>query len=120
MKIWNLKSSGKNKGTEKDTDIDKEINREINKDAVRKKLIFKGRVQFVGFRYQSKYFADQLGLTGFVQNLDNGDVLMEVQGTEEGIRELIRRLQGSKPIQINAIEEERLPVKREDGFRYYY
>ncbi len=92
----------------------------IREDAVRKKLVFKGRVQSVGFRYRAKYLAEQLGLTGFVQNLDNGDVLMEVQGAEKMIRDMILCLEDSKPIRIEGIEEEPLPVKKEKGFRYYY
>ena len=90
-------------------------------EIVRKKLIFTGNVQFVGFRFQSKYIADTLGLTGYVENLENGDVLMEVQGEESVIRELILRLHERKPIRIDFIEEEDLPVKkREKGFRYMW
>ena len=39
----------------------------MENDIVRKKLIFKGKVQFVGFRFQAKYLADTLGLTGYVE-----------------------------------------------------
>ena len=34
----------------------------------------------MGFRYTSCYLARPLGLTGWVKNLWNGDVEMEVQG----------------------------------------
>lgn len=88
---------------------------------VRKKLIFKGKVQFVGFRFQAKYLADTLGLTGYVENLDNGDVLMEVQGRERTIEDLIICLREKKPIRIDSIEEEYLSLeKKEKGFRYMW
>ncbi len=48
---------------------------------IRKQFIIKGRVQGVGFRFLCQTTAKTLGgLTGFAKNLDNGDVLVEVQG----------------------------------------
>lgn len=35
------------------------------RDKVRKHFYFSGDVQMVGFRYQAKYAADDLGLTGW-------------------------------------------------------
>lgn len=93
----------------------------MSDDIVRKKLIFKGEVQFVGFRFQSKYLADTLGLTGYVQNLPNGDVLMEVQGRERTIDDLILCLHQKRPIRIDSVEEEYLSLNgKEKGFRYMW
>lgn len=93
----------------------------MGEEIVRKRIIFKGEVQFVGFRFQSKYLADSLGLTGYVQNLDNGDVLMEVQGRERTIDDLIICLHQRKPIRIDSMEEEYLSLKeKEKGFRYMW
>ena len=98
-----------------------EAGEEMSEEIVRKKLIFKGEVQFVGFRFQSKYIADMLGLTGYVENLPDGDVLMEVQGPMGVIQELILRLHQKKPIRIDSVEEEDIPVKKkEKGFRYMW
>lgn len=44
------------------------------------KILVKGRVQGVFFRASTKEKADDLDLSGFVQNEPNGDVYMEVQG----------------------------------------
>lgn len=94
---------------------------EMSDDIVRKKIIFKGEVQFVGFRFQSKYLADSLGLTGYVENLPNGDVLMEVQGRERTIEDLVICLHQRKPIRIDSMEEEYLSLKQnEKGFRYMW
>lgn len=93
----------------------------MSDEIVRKKIIFKGEVQFVGFRFQSKYLADSLGLTGYVQNLDNGDVLMEVQGRERTIEDLIICLHQRRPIRIDSMEEEYLSLKeKEKGLRYMW
>lgn len=93
----------------------------MENDIVRKKLIFKGKVQFVGFRFQAKYLADTLGLTGYVENLDNGDVLMEVQGREQTIDDLIVCLHQRKPIRIDSIEQEYLSLReKEREFRYMW
>lgn len=115
--FWNFcakfksEEQGNSVGTEK----------KISGDIVRKKLIFRGEVQFVGFRFQSKYLADTLGLTGYVENLPDGDVLMEVQGRMETIQDMIVCLHQKKPIRIDSIREETLPVKeKEKGFRYMW
>ena len=55
---------------------------------VRKHIIFRGRVQGVGFRYHSTYKAENLGLTGWVRNCYDGSVEMEVQGDPNKINDL--------------------------------
>ena len=55
---------------------------------VRKHIFFSGDVQGVGFRYRSFYIAQSLGLTGWVENLWDGRVEMEVQGSEASIRDM--------------------------------
>jgi len=48
-------------------------------------IIFQGRVQGVGFRYFTYTIALELGLTGSVRNLMNGDVEVEIQGDDQQI-----------------------------------
>ena len=71
---------------------------------IRKHIIFYGRVQDVGFRYYSIHKAKQLGLVGWVKNLDDGSVEMEVQGREPEIDQLIRFLDGHLWIRIDAMD----------------
>lgn len=59
------------------------------KTKIRKHIIFYGRVQGVGFRYYAVQKANQLGLTGWVKNLYDGSVEMEVEGEEPLIDQLI-------------------------------
>ena len=50
---------------------------------IRRHIYFSGRVQEVGFRFTACLLARRLGLTGWVKNLWDGRVEMEVQGTED-------------------------------------
>mgnify|MGYP004442951747 CR=1 FL=1 len=83
---------------------------------IRQHIIFKGRVQGVGFRYYSEHKARQLGLTGWVMNLYNGDVEMEVQGDPVLIDELISFLGGRRYIYIDDMIVRQQPVIEESGF----
>lgn len=49
-----------------------------SKSVVRKKLIFSGRVQKVGFRLELFTIAQRLKLTGWVKNLEDGRVEAEL------------------------------------------
>ena len=44
-------------------------------------IIIKGKVQGVFFRASTKAVADQLGVRGYVKNMDDGDVLISAEGT---------------------------------------
>lgn len=59
-------------------------------------IIVDGRVQGVGFRFRVSMLAADLKLTGWVRNLDNGMVEMEIQGTEENTNRFFQRLIGGE------------------------
>ena len=86
-------------------------------NVVRKHIVFSGRVQGVGFRYTACYLARSLGLTGWVKNLWDGDVEMEVQGDPAAIGRLIQGLESGHFIRIEHMEVEEIPVIRESEFR---
>jgi len=50
-----------------------------------KQIIFKGRVQGVGFRYTAHRTATRYDLTGFVRNLPDSTVEALMQGTASNI-----------------------------------
>ena len=54
-----------------------------------KHVIFKGRVQGVGFRYTAQRTAGRYDLTGYVRNLPDGSVEALLQGTEPNIQACI-------------------------------
>jgi acylphosphatase len=55
-------------------------------------VIFKGRVQGVGFRYTTRRIADRYQLTGFVRNLPDGTVEMLAQGSSNDIDDCMRNI----------------------------
>ena len=84
---------------------------------VRKHIFFSGDVQGVGFRYRSFYIAQSLGLTGWVENLWDGRVEMEVQGSEASIREMLARIQQHRWINVTDMEITEIPCEEERGFK---
>lgn len=65
-----------------------------------------GRVQGVGFRYFAQRAALELGLTGYVRNLDDGGVEAYASGPEEQLSRfaaLLRR--GPRMAEVRTVEE---------------
>lgn len=83
---------------------------------VRRHMIFRGRVQGVGFRYRAYITARSLGLTGYVRNLADGTVELEAQGEEEAIEKLVESLKKEEYIEIRGIMAEDRKVKKEKEF----
>jgi acylphosphatase len=54
-------------------------------------ILVKGRVQGVGFRYFAMRQANQLGVSGFVKNLPDGNVEIVVEGDREVV-DFFRRI----------------------------
>ncbi len=84
---------------------------------IRERIIFHGRVQGVGFRYQAMYAARDFGLTGWVQNLPDGTVEMEVQGAPAAMGKMMKHLRSGHWIRIDDMDLESLQVvPGEKGF----
>ena len=90
------------------------------KTKIRKHIFFYGRVQGVGFRYYAVQKANQLGLTGWVKNLYDGSVEMEVEGQEELIDQLIIFLQNRTYIWIERINAKKIPLQQDSSFCEIY
>ena len=84
------------------------------KKPVRWHIYFSGRVQFVGFRYTAAYTARRFGLTGWVDNLDDGRVEMEIQGDVTKIRKLIVEMKSHAHIRIESMEITQIPLNPSD------
>jgi acylphosphatase len=54
---------------------------------------FTGRVQGVGFRYQTLQVAKEFEVSGFVRNLPDGRVHLEVEGQMSEVRDFIAAVQ---------------------------
>ena len=86
-------------------------------EPVRRRILFGGRVQRVGFRLEVYELANRLELTGFCRNLESGEVLAEFQGTEARIACLVTAMESLKRIRIRRKEVTCLPlVPEETGF----
>lgn len=85
---------------------------------IRRHFVFEGRVQGVGFRWTAKYAAESLGLTGWVSNLMDGSVEMEIQGDESSVDRMIAELNKGRFIRIDNIESQTVPL--EEGERGFY
>ena len=91
-----------------------------DKDAysiIRKEIRFTGAVQGVGFRYRAKYAASGCGVTGWVKNEWDGSVIMEAQGTDEQINEMLKLINEGSYIRIDRMEYHEIPLdEKERGF----
>ncbi len=68
---------------------------------VRKRIIVKGIVQGVGFRYFVKRHADRLRLRGYVKNLPDGESVEIVAiGPEEAVEKLIELARRGPPAAV--------------------
>ena len=78
---------------------------------IRKKIIFYGSVQGVGFRYRAVYAARNARATGGVKNEFDGSVSMEIQGTEEQIDQVILAIEKGTYIRIENLDVKTIPVQ---------
>ena len=81
---------------------------------VRRRVTFHGRVQHVGFRLELEQMATRLGLTGWVKNLENGDVQAEIQGYESRIRFLLKFMKNLKRIKIEKMDNKPCSPKQNE------
>lgn len=87
----------------------------------RKHITVSGRVQGVGFRHHVRLLAEACRLTGFVCNLDSGEVSIEVQGYQEKLEQFLSRLgKGSMFIRIDRMDVMEQNEIHESGFEVRY
>ena len=84
---------------------------------LRKRLVFCGRVQGVGFRWRARAAAQGAGATGWVRNNYDGSVTMELQGSDTQIDRVVQSLDHDRYIRIDSLEARTIPVDPEErGF----
>ena len=84
----------------------------------RVRIIVRGLVQGVGFRYHTKEQGTALGLKGFVRNTASDSVEVEAEGDEHAINELIAWLRtGPSHATVESVElEEQTPTGKQRSF----
>jgi acylphosphatase len=68
------------------------------------RIIVKGIVQGVGYRFFTHHSAQSLKLDGFVRNLPNGDVEIEIEGNKEDILRFIGKVKSDSPGYVKGLE----------------
>lgn len=88
----------------------------INNSAI--KIVVKGYVQGVGFRYFIARTANELRLNGYVKNNFNGDVEIYAEGRKEFLEELAKKAKlGPSHAHVDNIKIEWLEFKNKfDNF----
>lgn len=77
-----------------------------------------GRVQGVGYRAFAVRVAQELGVTGWARNLDDGRVEVFAVGTQKQLDELAGRLhQGPRWASVRGVEEAEAAVVKYGGFQ---
>ena len=88
---------------------------------VRKRIIVKGIVQGVGFRWFTQRHARFLGLGGFVKNLPDGTVLIEVEGSRDSVDIFIEKVKlGPSHAVVEEVVIEDIAPNGENIFRIKY
>jgi acylphosphatase len=84
---------------------------------VSRRLLVSGKVQGVFYRRWTEMTARSLGLAGWVRNLKNGDVEIQVSGPDEKVEELIRRCREGPPAaQVTGVVVEDAEIDAVQGF----
>jgi len=77
----------------------------------------RGRVQGVGYRYFVEHSARALGLTGWVRNLDDGDVEVYAAGNSAQLAELAGMLwKGPRWAEVRGVDESEAALEQHQGF----
>ena len=81
---------------------------------IRRHMYISGDVQGVGFRYRANYAAKDLGLTGYVRNLYDGRVEVEVQGERELISRFLAEINAGRFVDIQDIDWTDIPIEEDE------
>ena len=87
-------------------------------------LRWEGQVQGVGFRFTNTNLAQARSLTGWVRNMEDGSVEMEIQGAPANILSHLEALHASYECMGTRFRlvdaQARAPLANEDGFSPHY
>lgn len=87
------------------------------KDVYEMHVIVKGKVQGVGLRAMTRYYATNMEITGTVRNLPDGTVEIHAHGSKKRLEELMQRIteeMGSAHIEKAIVEYFPIEIPHED------
>jgi acylphosphatase len=84
---------------------------------IAKCAIYTGRVQGVGFRFSTKQIATGFDVTGWVKNLVNGKVELQVKGEADEVDEFLLEIRENSSLAhyVQEFEETEIPLEELDG-----
>ena len=84
---------------------------------IAKRAIFSGRVQGVGFRFSTKQIATGFEVLGWVKNLADGTVELQVKGEPDEVDEFLLEIRENSPLAhyVQEFEESEIPLADLDG-----
>lgn len=85
---------------------------------IARRYFVRGTVQGVGFRYFVERAAHDLGITGWVRNLDDGRVEVYAIGAPERVSELNGLLwRGPRWAEVRGVDEQEAALEKRSGFQ---
>ncbi len=80
-------------------------------------LFVSGKVQGVYFRAHTQQLAAELGLSGFVANLPDGRVYIQVTGPEAALQTFLNWCEkGPSQAHVEAVDLREIPAFKQEGF----
>lgn len=76
-----------------------------NKETYAISAFFSGRVQGVGFRYQTLQVAKGFEVTGYVKNLPDGRVRLEAEGRQDEVVDFVAEVEAQLRTYIRHLEK---------------
>ena len=81
-------------------------------DRLRLRIVVRGRVQGVGFRYATVTTARRLGLSGWARNMPDGNVEILTEGPSAAVHELLAWCQHGPPsARVTAVQHSEEPAE---------
>lgn len=80
-------------------------------------ITLSGHVQGVGLRFRAKMAAKQYQITGWIANLDCGDVELEAQGIQQAIDGFLEYIRSLPGVRVEFLHAEEIDVVEERVFR---
>ncbi len=92
-----------------------------NSEIVHYNLVIRGKVQGVGFRYNAKKVADNLKVSGWIRNADDGSVVIEAEGNPENLEMFLKWCEaGPAPALVDQLEKNEGPIRDFEGFEVIF
>lgn len=86
---------------------------------LRTHAIISGRVQGVGFRYTAKRKADELGITGWIRNNEDGTVELDAEGDPDQVDQFIQALKNGLTPVIRVEQIDQTSTHKNYGYRNF-